>query len=131
MFRHSHSSSLAVRGLKTGARLVAALAAAVSMAACQPYPSSGNLVEDLLFSPTFTKNRQDLPTTYNTPYDCRSFTGSGWKGIASGVVHNFDQNYQISQAGCFKTQQECQAYLAVMRSYIDIPRFIRCNPYSA
>ncbi|WP_428649937.1 hypothetical protein [Roseibium sp.] len=135
MFRLIRTPFPAVRGLKTGLitalRLTPALVAAAGLAACQPTQSSGRLVEDLLFSPTFTKNRQDIPYTYNTPYDCRSFTGSGWKGIASGVVHNFGQKYQLSQAGCFRTQQECQAYLAVMRGYIDIPYFIRCNPYSA
>jgi len=121
----------AVRSLKTGLRFAATLVAGLSLAACQQYQSSDGLVYDLLFTPTFAKNRQDLPYTYNTPYDCRTFQGSGWKGIAGGVVINFDKKYRISEAGCFKTQAECQAYLAVMRGYIDVPRYIRCNPYTA
>lgn len=119
-------------GLKKGLRLVPMMAAALSLAACQSYDTSGgNVVETLLFSPTFTKNRQDIPSTYNTPYDCRSFTGSGWKGIAGGKVFNFGQKYIISQAGCFKSEGECKAWLSIMSGYIDQPRYIRCNPYTA
>lgn len=127
MHRHTSSAVPPAGGLKTGLRLAAAVTAAVSLAACQQFQTPS----DLLFAPTFTKNRQDIPKTYNTPYDCRTFSGTGWKGIAGGVVVNFGQKYQLSQAGCFQTERECQAYLAVMRSYIDVPRFIRCNPYSA
>jgi len=116
------------RGLKAGLRAVAVIAAAVSLGACQ---SQFQKPSDLLFAPTFSKNRADIPYTSNTPYDCRAFTGSGWKGIASGRIHNFGENYQISQAGCFPTQSECQAWLLVMRSYIDVPRYMRCAPHSA
>jgi len=123
-----HSPASAARGLKTGLRVATVLAATIGLAACQ---SQIQTPSDLLFAPTFSKNRSDIPYTSNTRYDCRAFTGSGWKGIASGRIHNFGENYQISQAGCFKTQSECQAWLVVMRGYIDIPRFIRCAPHSA
>ncbi|WP_157738814.1 hypothetical protein [Labrenzia sp. VG12] len=115
-------------GLKARLRVVATLSAALLMAGCQ---SQFQQPSDLLFAPTFSKTRQNIPYTYNTPYDCRTFTGSGWKGIASGKVNNFDQTYLISQAGCFKTQQECEAWIFYMRGYIDIPRFMRCNTYTA
>ena len=113
---------------KAALRSLAALSAAVFLVSCQ---SQFQQPSDLLFAPTFSKSRQNIPYTYNTPYDCRSFTGSGWKGIASGKVNNFDQTYLISQAGCFKTQKECEAWIFYMRGYIDIPRFMRCNPYTA
>lgn len=116
------------RGLKAGLRVAVTLAAALGLAACQ---SQFQQPSDLLFAPTFSKNRSDIPYTSNTQYDCRRFTGNGWKGIASGRIHNFGENYQISQAGCFPTQNECQAWLLVMRGYIDVPRFMRCAPHSA
>lgn len=133
MRRKSHSQLHSVRGLASRLRLAVAFTAALGLAACQSYDtsSSGNVVEALLFTPTFAKNRQDIPYTYNTPYDCRTFAGSGWKGIAGGNVKNFDQTYAISQAGCFKTQNECQAWLFFMRGYIDVPNYMRCNPYTA
>lgn len=127
MPRNSRSPVQAARGLKTGLRFAALATAALSLAACQQYQTPS----DLLFSPTFNKSRQNIPYTYNTPYDCRTFQGSGWKGIAAGRVVNFSQKYVISEAGCFPTRQECEAYLSLMRSYIDVPRYIRCNPYSA
>jgi|GEM_PF-1699914 len=133
MRRTSHRQLLSVRGLPSRLRLAVAFAAALGLAGCQSYDtsSSGNVVEALLFTPTFAKNRQNIPYTYNTPYDCRSFTGRGWKGIAGGKVQNFDQTYAISQAGCFKTPDECQAWLMFMRGYIDLPNYMRCNPYTA
>lgn len=112
---------------RTGSRLAAGLAIVLSLASCQQFQTP----EDLLFAPTFNKSRQNIPYTYNTPYDCRSFAGSGWKGIAGGRVYNFSNSYVISEAGCFKTQKECLAYLTVMRTYIDQPKYIRCNPYTA
>ncbi|WP_299816692.1 hypothetical protein [uncultured Roseibium sp.] len=127
MYRIIRSSLPAARGLKTGLHLAAVLTSALGMAACQQYQTPS----DLLFAPGFSTTRQSIPYTYNTPYDCRNFSGSGWKAIASGLVHNFGDQYRISQAGCFKTQSECQAYLSVMHSYIDVPRFMRCNPYTA
>lgn len=117
----------AVSASKTGLRATV-IAAALALAACQ---NQFQTPSDLLFAPTFSKDLGNIPYTYNTPYDCRSFTGSGWKGIASGRVINFDRRYQISQAGCFKTEQECQAWLFYMRDYIDVPRFMRCNTYTA
>ncbi len=93
--------------------------------------AAGSFFERLLSAPTFSKDRQSIPTPYNTPYDCRSFTGSGWKGIAGGRVIDFDDRFFISQAGCFRTKKECQAYLTLMGSYIDIPRFMGCRPYSS
>ncbi|MEM5582254.1 hypothetical protein WNZ15_07295 [Roseibium sp. AS2] len=114
--------------LKAGLKAAPALLAAIALTACQTETTQ---VSDLLFAPTFSKSRQYLPNTYNTQYDCRAFTGSGWKGIASGRVEYFDERYMISQAGCFRTKNECEAWLSLMRGYIDIPRFIRCNPYSA
>ena len=109
-------------------RATVVAAVALTLVACQQQFQTPS---DLLFAPTFNKTRQNLPYTQNTQYDCRHFTGNGWKGIASGVVFDFSNRYQISQAGCFKTQQECLAWLSAMRSYIDVPHFIRCNPHSA
>ncbi|MCX2722221.1 hypothetical protein [Roseibium salinum] len=127
MNRNTCSLAQVARGLKSRLRFAALAVTAVSLAACQQYQTP----EDLLFAPTFNKSRQNIPYTYNTPYDCRTFTGSGWKGIAAGRVVNFSQKYLISEAGCFRTRQECEAYLSLMRSYIDVPRYIRCSPYSA
>lgn len=127
MHRQIRDGNDRTRTLKAGSRLAVGLALALSLASCQQFQKPS----DLLFAPTFNKSRQNIPYTYNTPYDCRSFSGSGWKGIASGRVYNFSNSYLISEAGCFKTEQECLAYLTVMRSYIDQPRYIRCNPYTA
>ncbi|MCK7612766.1 hypothetical protein [Roseibium sediminicola] len=128
MSRRIHSPAAATSGLKTGMRVTAVLAVSLALGACQ---SQFQKPSDLLFAPTFSKNRSDLPYTANTQYDCRAFTGNGWKGIASGRIHNFGQDYQLSQAGCFKSQNECQAWLMVMRGYIDVPRYMRCAPHSA
>lgn len=128
MYRHINSLSKAVCGLNSGLRAATIVAASVALLACQ---SQIQQPSDILFAPTFSKERGNIPGTFNTPYDCRHFTGSGWKGIAGGVVYNFEKRYQISQAGCFKTQGECLSWLSIMRSYIDVPRFIRCNPYTA
>ncbi|WP_269581411.1 hypothetical protein [Roseibium sp. Sym1] len=122
----SHFSAL--RRMNAGLRVAAVLSMAVALVACQ---SQFQKPSDLLFAPTFNKTRQEIPYTYNTPYDCRSFSGSGWKGIASGRVENFDLSYLISQAGCFKSQQECRAWILYMRSYIDMPRYMRCEPFTA
>lgn len=128
MPRPIRSALEVARRRKTGIRIAPVLALFFGLAACQ---SQFQQPSDLLFAPTFSKSRQNIPYTYNTPYDCRNFTGSGWKGIAGGVVYNFDQRYQLSQAGCFRSEPECLAWLQVMRGYIDVPRYIRCNPYTA
>ena len=128
MPRPIRSAIQTARRLRSGLRIAPVLALSLGLAACQ---SQFQQPSDLLFAPTFSKSRQNIPNTYNTPYDCRTFTGTGWKGIAGGVVYDFDRRDLISQAGCFKTESECQAWLAVMRGYIDVPRFIRCNPYTA
>jgi hypothetical protein len=114
--------------LKTGLKATPAVLAMLALGACQ---TESGYTSDILFGATFSKSRQYVPNTYNTQYDCRGFTGSGWKGIASGKVDYFDERYVISQAGCFRTKDECEAWLSLMRGYIDIPRFIRCNPYTA
>lgn len=119
---------LAAFGPARFARCACVAGAAFALTACQPQFQSPS---DLLFAPTFSKTRQNLPYTQGTQYDCRSFSGAGWKGIAAGVVNDFGNRYQVSQAGCFKSQETCLAWLSAMRSYIDVPRFIRCNPYSA
>ncbi len=116
------------RRLTSLLRLLPVAAAALGVAACQPQITKPS---DILFAPTFSKTRQNIPYTYNTKYDCRTFTGSGWKGIASGRVNNFDNSFKISQAGCFTSQAECQAWITYMSGYIDVPRFMRCNPYTA
>jgi len=127
MSRHTSDPVTAGDRLASGLRSVACLAAALGLAACQQTPT----VEELLFAPTVSASRASVPTTYNTPYDCRTFTGSGWKGIASGRVDRFSGNYVLSEAGCFKTRNECQAYLALMSGYIVRTRYMRCAPYSA
>ncbi|CTQ59169.1 MAG: hypothetical protein RIE06_28595 [Roseibium album] len=128
MDRQFRTRTQVSRRFKATCRSFLVAVAAIGLAACQQQFQTPS---DLLFAPTFNKTRQNLPYTQNTQYDCRNFSGTGWKGIASGVVYDFSNRYQISQAGCFKTQQECQAWLSVMRSYIDVPRFIRCNPHTA
>lgn len=114
--------------LKTGLKTLPAVLAILALTACQTETVG---VSNLLFGPSFSKGRQYIPNTYNTKYDCRTFKGSGWKGIASGKVQDFDRIFMISQAGCFQTKNECQAWLMLMRGYIDVPRFIRCNTYTA
>lgn len=115
------------RGLRSLLRVFLVSAAALAMAGCQQYQTPS----DLLFAPTFSRARQDIPYTYNTQYDCRTFTGSGWRGIASGRVRDFGDKFQISQAGCFTSQEECIAWLRFMRTYIDVPRFMGCRPHTA
>ncbi|MTH97949.1 hypothetical protein [Roseibium sp. RKSG952] len=100
------------------------------LAGCQAGGSAEQLADTVLFAPTPNASR-NVPTTYNTPYDCRSFEGTGWKGIAGGQRQLFSDSWSVSQAGCFKTQQECQAFLAVMRQYITRPGYIGCRPYDS
>lgn len=128
MVRQISTRALVARHFGSLCRVSFVALATLGLVACQ---SQFQTPSDLLFAPTFSKARQNLPYTRNTPYDCRTFTGSGWKGIAGGTVYDFDNRYQTSQAGCFQTQDQCLAWLSVMRSFIDVPSFIRCNPYSA
>ncbi len=130
MVRHSSTRARTAGKFGSMCKVSFVAIATFALVACQSQ-SQFQTPSDLLFAPTFSKTRQNLPYTRNTPYDCRTFTGSGWKGIASGTVYDFSDRYQTSQAGCFKTQQQCLAWLSAMRSFIDVPRFIRCNPYSA
>ena len=128
MHRQIPAPAKTVQGLKSSLRFFLVTIAVLAMTGCQQQFQTPS---DLLFAPTFTKNRQYFPYTQNTRYDCRNFSGSGWKGIASGVVYDFSDRYTVSQAGCFSTQEECIAWLSFMRSYIDVPRFIGCNPHTA
>ncbi|MEP4770960.1 MAG: hypothetical protein ABJY83_23885 [Roseibium sp.] len=113
---------------KTGGRIAAVMAVAFALAACQPQFQTPS---DLLFAPTFSKSRESIPNPAGTQYDCRTFEGSGWQGITSGVVIDFDNRINISRAGCFKTKAECEAYVTLMSGYIDQQRFMRCRPHTA
>ncbi len=104
------------------------IVAALGVAACQPQIQQPS---DLLFAPTFSKSRQNYPETYGTKYDCRTFQGSGWKGISSGTIYDFDRRDFISQAGCFASKPECEAWLVFMSGWIDVARYSRCNPHNA
>ena len=86
---------------------------------------------DLLFAPTFSKSEAYTPHPWGTQYDCRKFQGSGWKGITGGTVKDFGRRRQISQAACFKKKSECEAYVTLMRRYIDQPKFMGCRPIGA
>jgi len=108
-------------------RTAAVLALAFGLAACQQFQTPS----DILFAPTWDNDRSSIPITYGTAYDCRNFQGSGWKGIAGGRASNFDETFPVSRAGCFKTQEECQAFLGLMSSYITTQLYMRCQPYSA
>ncbi|MTI42678.1 hypothetical protein JM93_00860 [Roseibium hamelinense] len=104
--------------------------AVVTLAGCQAGGGAEQLADTVLFAPTPNASR-NVPATYGTPYDCRTFQGSGYKGIAGGKRQLFSQSWNVSRAGCFKTEQECQAFLVVMRQYIDIPGYIGCRPYTS
>ncbi|MTI06110.1 hypothetical protein E1180_11360 [Roseibium denhamense] len=108
-------------------RRMIALVSVCALASCQQIQTPS----DLLFAPTFSQSREQFPYTANTPYDCRTFSGSGWKGIAGGTVSDFGDRYPVAQTGCFKTRQESEAYLNIMRSYITTQTFIGCRPHTA
>ncbi|MEP3045839.1 MAG: hypothetical protein ABJL55_12755 [Roseibium sp.] len=109
----------------SGGKTAALLAVTLGLSACQPQIQTPS---DLLFAPTFSKSWSAIPRPAGTQYDCRTFKGSGWEGITGGVIYDSDRRYNMSQAGCFKTKPECEAYLMLMRGYIDQPRFIKCRP---
>lgn len=111
-------------GKKSG--LVTVCALAFGLSACQIQSPS-----DLLFGSTWDTSRANIPNTYGTQYDCRTFQGSGWKGIAGGRSNDLDQGMSVSVAGCFHTLDECQAFLALMSSYLYFQEYMRCNPHTA
>lgn len=103
-----------------------ALAASLSsvLAGCQ-YQSAG----DLLFKPTLSYG--DVPQTYNTPYDCRSFEGQGWKGTVGGKYSSFDQTRNLTRVGCFKTLPECKAFLGIVGGQVQMIIYSRCEEIGA
>ncbi len=109
------------------AKLLVAIGFAVSVAACQEYQKPS----DLLFAPTPDNGRGNIPVTYGTKYDCRTFQGSGWKGIAGGRVSHFDESFPVSRAGCFPTENECQTFLMLMSGYITYNPYLKCQPYNS
>lgn len=122
----SDPSPRAASRRKAGTRIAAALAALLIVPAGQ---ANARAITDLLFGPSISKDRNALPNTYGGRYDCRRFSGDGWKGIASGRVINFGENYMVSQAGCFLDRTECRAWLMMMSGFIDQPRYMRCDPH--
>ncbi|MBO6757770.1 MAG: hypothetical protein JJ902_15660 [Roseibium sp.] len=106
--------------LKKLANMTAVLAFAGLTAACQ-YQSA----EDLLFKPT--RDPRNIPRTYDTPFDCRNFVGSGWRGTAAGKTFDFERTLSTSRVGCFKTRDECQAFLYFMNGQIDQIIYSRCE----
>ena len=105
-------------------RVLAATIAAFSLAACQLQTP-----ENLLFAPTY--NADYVPETYGTKYDCKAYKAagntSGWRGIVGGKTYDFDRTFNTSRAGCFKTEQECKAFLTYMSGYVDFIIYSRCQ----
>lgn len=125
MRRQFSSLFTAAFNLKTGGCMTAAIAATLILTACQ---QQFQTPADLLFAPTYNLGPQGVPMPWGTKYDCRSFQGTGWKGITGGVIDDLDRRWPISQAACFKTKSECKAYVRLMHGYIDQPTFMGCRP---
>lgn len=93
--------------------------------------AQGSFLEQLLLSPTRTPG--DVPETYGTAYDCRALkaadqTAGVWRGLIGGQVWpDAGQSRPVSREGCFKTEQECQAYLGLMSGYIDFVYSRECK----
>ncbi|MEJ8473899.1 hypothetical protein [Roseibium algae] len=106
------------------AKVSASLFALAFLAACQIQTPS-----DVLFAPTY--DTRYVPETYGTKYDCKAYKAagntSGWKGIVGGKKYDFDRTFNVSRAGCFKTQAECQTFLTYMSGYIDMAIYSRCQ----
>ncbi|MEH0071887.1 hypothetical protein V6L77_18830 [Pannonibacter sp. Pt2-lr] len=51
-----------------------------------------------------------------------------WRGLIGGQVWpDAGQSRPVSREGCFKTEQECQAYLGLMSGYIDFVYSRECK----
>ncbi|WP_430512919.1 hypothetical protein [Pannonibacter phragmitetus] len=93
--------------------------------------AQGSFLEHLLLSPTHTPG--DVPETYGTAYDCRPLkaanqTAGVWRGLIGGQVWpDAGQSRPVSREGCFKTEQECHAFLNVMSGYIDFVYSKECR----
>ncbi len=110
--------------------MTALIAVALSLAACQQTSVEG-VAETVLFAPTPYAGRT-IPTTWGTPHQCATFRQShatGWKGIVGGRKYDFDKSYPVSDAGCFETRQECEAYLTGMTQYVTQQVYRRCDPF--
>lgn len=111
-------------------RMAALLAGAfMAFSAHTPMAQAGFL-GDLLFAPTYDPTK--VPETYGTKYDCRAFTAAGktgWKGIVSGRINDFEHVIVRSRAGCFETRQECQTFITYMQGYFDFTTYAGCDPF--
>jgi hypothetical protein len=121
---HFHRTSQNARNLL---RHAAVCGLVLGLAACQQYSSPA----DLLFAPSYNSGPGSIPVIAGTQYDCRTFQGSGWKGIAGGRADNWGNPFPVSRAACFQTREECQAFLNLMSGYIDYQPYLRCQPYAA
>lgn len=126
MLRFTRLFPVALRAFQKKQRVVFACVMTLGLSACQIQSPS-----DLLFAPTWDTSRANIPNTYGTQYDCRTFQGSGWKGIAGGRSNDFDHGISVSVAGCFQTHEECQAFLALMSGYLYFQQYMRCQPHTA
>ncbi|MBO9419751.1 MULTISPECIES: hypothetical protein [Stappiaceae] len=106
--------------------LIAVGTLAFALSACQIQSPS-----DILFAPTYNTDRGSIPVVSGTQYDCRTFQGSGWKGIAGGRAANWGEPFPVARTACFKTRDECQAFLTLMSGYIDYQPYYRCQPHTA
>lgn len=94
-------------------------------------PAQASFLEQLLLTPTRTPG--DVPETYGTAYDCRPLkaanqTAGVWRGLIGGQVWpDANQTRPASREGCFKTEQECQAFLNFMSGYIDFVYSKECK----
>jgi len=110
---------------------MAAIVAGAFMTVAVPVPmAQAGFLERLLFAPTYDPTK--VPETYGTKYDCKAFQAagkSGWKGIVSGRINDFERTLVRSRAGCFDTRQECQTFVTYMTGYFDFTTYAGCDPF--
>ncbi|ADZ71395.1 hypothetical protein [Polymorphum gilvum] len=113
-------------------RMVACIAAALIAVSVPLESARAGLLYDLLFAPTYDPDY--VPEVYGTPYDCRPYRASGqtagvWRGLIGGQSRTGSGTLrQISQEACFASRQDCEAYLVMMRRYIDMVFTHECRP---
>lgn len=128
--RLNKTTGKAPRTAPTKPPVAAILATGFLLAACQQQQLT-MLGYDISNQPFPSPYSGIVPQTYGTPFDCRTFSGTGWKGISAGTVYYGDTQRAVSQAGCFQARAQCEDWLSFMKGYMASWRYFRCEPHLA